>query len=259
MPKQENIRLYNGEIELVYKETAKGHSYWVNGRRVPGCTTCLSIISKPALMYWSVNQAIDYLKNNWSPGQAYDELEIEAHLEAARTAHIKVKDKAATKGSLVHEWIHRYIIYKIDAADGRTASAKPELPKNAELAQRCTQLLEWLDSKNFIPTDTEYKIFSRKHWIAGTVDIKGTMNNKPVIVDIKNSSGIWPEYKLQVACYASVDFEMNNVDIPSVVIIRISDDLEIEELEIPKAEYREAFAAFINAKHLYEYMQSIKK
>jgi hypothetical protein len=105
-------RLYNGKVELEFDE--KKHKYSVDGVQVPSVTTILSVLNKPALMYWSVNEAVGYLKNNWKPGREYDELEIADILEDARKQHTRTKERAATKGSLVHEWIHQYIKWRIE-------------------------------------------------------------------------------------------------------------------------------------------------
>jgi len=124
MPK-ETYKLYNGSIELEYSIKGRGHSYKVDGRIVPGATTILNTINKPALMYWSVNQAIEYLDANLKAGKVYDEMELSELLEDARTAHTRLMKKAGTKGSIVHDWIHKYIKWRIENDRNARTPNKP--------------------------------------------------------------------------------------------------------------------------------------
>jgi hypothetical protein len=246
-------KLYGGKIELEYIVKGRGHSYMVDGVAVPGVTTILNVINKPALMYWSVNEAVDFLRNNLKAGKEYDELEIEDLLEEARTAHTKTKNRAATKGSIVHDWIHEYLKAKIQNAD------KIEYPVNPEVERRCREIVDWIENSGFIPLYTERKVFSQKYWYAGTLDVEGIMNRKPVILDIKNSSGIWPEYRCQLASYVFSRIEESHILYKSGWIIRIGNEGEIETLEIPLSELQKDFDAFLGAKAIYEWQKLMKE
>ena len=258
---QEIVKLYNDTIELLYKETAKTHSYWVDGRRITGATTPLGVINKPGLLYWSANSAVDYVLDKWKPGVAYDELYINDTCQTARKAHVAKKDKAATKGSLVHDWIHEYIKYMI-AIRQRHNDTIPEPPKamtNKELQEKANSIIRWFKETNFSPHFTERKVLSLKHWIAGTLDTEGMMGQWPTIIDFKNSSGIYPEMKLQLSCYISCRYEESQITYPSSWIVRIGDEGEIETYEMPWKEVQAHFEAFLHAKALYEHLQAMNK
>jgi len=135
----------------------------------------------------------------------------------------------------------------------------PDWPTNKDLSNRCKELVNWLETHHFNPIATERKVFSKKYWYAGTVDIQGLMGKKPTIVDMKNSNGLYNEFRLQIAAYENCLFEELHVIHNPIYIIRIGDDGEIEELEITREEYLEDFQTFLAAKAIYEWQTKLNK
>lgn len=105
------VKLYNGSVEISFDD--KYHTYKVDGERVEGVTTPLSVISKPALLFWAVNQAISYLETELKPGVSYDEIQIKNLLNTAKSAHRRKKEGAADMGTLLHEVIEKWILADI--------------------------------------------------------------------------------------------------------------------------------------------------
>ena len=103
----QNYKLYNDTITLEFDPDK--HIYTVDDKRVEGVTGVTSVISKPALMYWAVNMAIDFLSKVLKAGRSYDELQIRAMLESDKYAHRQNKTNAGDIGTLVHEAIETYI------------------------------------------------------------------------------------------------------------------------------------------------------
>ena len=60
--------LYGGTVDIVFESFR--HQYTCEGRVIPGCTTALGILSKPALLYWAANMASDYWRDNIKPGHS---------------------------------------------------------------------------------------------------------------------------------------------------------------------------------------------
>ena len=86
---------------------AKQHAYKLDGKPLTGVTTILSVIAKPALINWSANMAVSYIKANLSKGIKtgdWDKIFAEAKI-----AHTKKKEKAGDVGTMAHEWIENYI------------------------------------------------------------------------------------------------------------------------------------------------------
>ncbi len=67
----ETYELYDGKVQLQFD--ARRHSYYVEGEKVPNVTGAINVIdrSRP-LMWWAVNQSLDYLRNTIKPGVGYD-------------------------------------------------------------------------------------------------------------------------------------------------------------------------------------------
>ena len=87
--------------------------YTLDGQRMTGVTTVLSVIAKPALIGWAANMAVDYVKDyiKVHPDvRGQDQLDkLLVVVEEARTAHTKAKEKAGDVGTLAHKKIEVWI------------------------------------------------------------------------------------------------------------------------------------------------------
>jgi predicted RecB family nuclease len=171
----------NTKIHTVYK---------VDGKRVPSVTTILNILNKPALLNWAWKCGLD--------GEDYK----------------KVRDKAASIGTIAHEMVEKYLLKEpFDAREYSTADL--EKAKNAFDA-----FLDWEKTYKIEPVMVEGELVSEKHRVGGTCDLVANTENGLILVDLKTSSGIYPEMRLQVAAYAQMLIE-NGHDIREVHILRI--------------------------------------
>lgn len=141
--------------------------YTVNGLWYPRVTKILDIKSKPALE--------GFLR------------EVESYSSAE-----DIKNKSAKEGSLVHEVVEK-------VATGQ----KVDIPESILPAIRA--FTKFKDSRGiiFCPEFIEKQIWSPKYRYAGTVDALAFVDGKFGVLDIKTSSGFWPEYNLQTAAYVS--------------------------------------------------------
>ncbi len=80
---------------------------------------------------------------------------------------------------------------------------------NLEVMDLTPPFLKWMDMVGFVPTTTERTFVSEEHGYAGTLDLLGTLNGKPVLADIKTQdftetrqAAFYEEYPLQLAGYA---------------------------------------------------------
>ena len=150
------------------------NGYEVGGAWYPRVTKILDIKSKPALDIF------------------FKEMESYASAEA-------VRNRSAIEGSLMHEAIQGLFI-------GETK----EIPVEVEAGVRAFQKFNEGKKIIFHPEFVERRIWSPRHRYAGTIDALAWVDGKFGVLDIKTSSGFYPEYNLQTAAYTTAlqEFEV---------------------------------------------------
>ena len=236
-PINQTFKMYNGTVELVYND--KGHKYQVNGSEVMGVTGALSVIAKPALMQWAVNEALSYVRAQVLPGIGYDEIQLNAILTKAKLAHRARKEEAADFGTLVHNWIENYIKGK-----------KPGPLVNPLLNQAVRIFTNWAEQNKVTFTDSERIIYSKKHNYAGKCDFLCEIEGQKYLGDIKTSNSIYDEYGLQVSAYRLALEEETGVKYDGMMIIRVPKK-EDDRVEIAYVNnYEKNARAFLMALYL---------
>ena len=199
--------------KLTFNESK--HRYEWDGKLVPGVTTILQCISKPALIQWSAGMASDYWLAEIKNAQNEKRLECfgledfsKIHKEA-KVAHRKKVQAAADSGSSVHEYAEAFI-------------KKTELPEldNDEVKRGVEAFHKWLDAHKVKFMASERRIFSKEHWYAGTCDFVAEIDGEIAVGDFKTSSGIYPEMRFQVAAYQHAIQEEKGVQFQRREIIR---------------------------------------
>lgn len=183
--------------------TPGNHSYWLvdpdtgKKERVTSVTTLLSQLDKPALKRWAANTAADYATDHWD--------ELAALAPSKRRAAIsgapwQSRDKAAAEGTALHAMAE-------DLVAGRPVEVADELRGQVE------GLARWIERSGFRATDTECRVWSEADDELGMVAFAGTFDamgahprHGTLLVDWKTGSGVWPEYGIQLAAYASADW-----------------------------------------------------
>jgi len=236
---------YGGKVELCFN--AKKHHYTIDGKTIDGVTSVLKVIDKPALMFWAVNQAVDYIDNNLKVGQKLDEVEKMRLLEGAKKAHRTFSTDAAGIGTLFHKWIEDYI-----------NNNNPKIPKNRMLQKSVDNFLTWVEENDVTFHSAERKILSLKHQFCGTADFTCTIKGKRVLGDIKTSSGIWDEYWLQLAAYkGAMQEEFPDYPIAHTLILRCGKDGSFEARALN--DFKKNYDAFLAALTLHRRLKEMKK
>jgi hypothetical protein len=246
----EEYKLYKGEITLTFDPRA--HIYKANGNVVYGVTSALSVINKPALIFWAVNKAIDSLEKNWNLDKQYDEVEKMKLLEQAKKAHRTYTQDAADIGTLFHNWAEGYVKSKINKTE------TPKVPKNKQLLSAVQSFLKWEKENNIEWIDSERKLFSKKFQYAGTIDAIAKVNGRLSAIDFKTSSGIYDEMFLQAAAYTKAIEEEHGNEFQDMWIVRVSKtggDFEAKKTD----KIKEHFRGFICALGLYRWQVNRKK
>jgi hypothetical protein len=187
---------------------------------VPGTTTILGVINKPALMYWAWDlgmQGIDYRKYT---------------------------DEMASIGTLVHKRIEDHI----KGIETDFADYTPTQVKISDVG--FNKLLEWEQENNPQYLRSELMLSSAKYRYGGTVDLYARIGEKYVLIDFKTSKAIYDDQFCQVSAYAQLLRE-NGMLCDEVLILRIGRD-ESEGFEVRKVNQEELyFEVFKNALNIY--------
>jgi hypothetical protein len=190
-------------MEFTFDE--ESHTYQVDGKFVPGVTTILSCINKPALMPWAIGVTRDYWLQEVSKGRN----DFKAIHKESWTASKKISKDAADIGSNVHAYAEA--VFK-------------NLPVPELLSDQAKRGVEafhnWHDSHKIKILASERRVFSQKHYYAGTCDFVAEIDGVVGVGDIKTSSGIYPEMRLQTAAYQQALQEEKGMEFPVRWIIR---------------------------------------
>lgn len=251
-------KLYGGKVILNFDE--KRHIYSVDDKVVYGVTSIIGILDKPALMYWAVNMAVDFMGTNMVAGKAYDEVEIRTLLETARKAHRVKKDKTADIGTMIHDWLKKYVQARIEK------KKVPARPVNKEMQNAINGFFKWAKTDKIKLIASEQKIYSKKYRYAGTYDLEATMNGKRTIIDFKTGKAIYPEMFLQAAAYLQAkEEETGNKYDGGVAIVRLSQEdkeKEITSFEVQQIGYEEVktlIKVFVCCLQVYKWKMHLKR
>jgi len=162
-----------------------------DGTIVPGVTTILGVLAKPALIGWANRLGLEGIDST------------------------KYVDEKADIGTCCH--------YLIECDLKGTEPDVSEFSP-AVLDEASNGFLKWLDWKSGHGLEllgSELSLVSETYRYGGTVDVYCELDSVPTLLDIKTSgSGIWPEMKHQVAAYARL-LEENGNRVQEVYILRV--------------------------------------
>jgi hypothetical protein len=274
----EESTLYNGAVTI--KFSSADHLYFieVDGVRymVPSVTNVLAIIHKPALVQWSANATVEYLRECVNPKYLWDGSgtyvvpisEFEQLLQEARFNFRKISKTATDIGTMAHEWLEAYLKAKIN----NHLSFEPIPIPESEKAWNCVQAaLEWFEKHKFRPVSSERKIYSRQYNYAGTKDWDGYITGcgdpaccpfegeRFVLGDFKSSKNIYQEYRVQLAAYRHAsEEEFPDAKYAACVVMRLDKEGNgVETLTIMPEDFEDDFDAFLGAQAMYNWEKQI--
>lgn len=216
-------------MSIERRNAGKGHSYKIDGEKVPGVTTLIGDgLAKPALINWAANTTAGYAVDNW------DELTgmpLSKRLDVLKRARYQDLDQAARRGTEVHA-----------LAEKLTHGEEIDVPD--EIAGHVESAVKFLDEWRPEPILTETVVGSRKWKYCGTLDgVYRLPDGRVVISDWKTTrSGIFGEVALQLSAYANADsyigpdgeeHPMSELGITGGIAVWIrADDYDVYEVDI---------------------------
>lgn len=168
----------------------KLHRYEWQGTPVPGVTSILRRLAKPALIQWAADMACKFIiENCQQPVEGYWTVGA-GDLDAARLAHAQMRDAAGSVGKDVHT-------YAEDLLSGRNVA----LPEDDTVRRAVSAFGEWRAKHDIEPLALERRVLSKRWFYAGTTDFFGKIDGRMSVLDFKTSSAIYDEMWLQTMAY----------------------------------------------------------
>jgi len=173
-------------------KAVKAHIQYRNaaGKRVPGVTTILGVLNKPALVYWANKMGL-------------------AGIDTA-----KYVDDKADIGTLAHAMIFSHL-------RGEELDMSGYTPDQVDLAENSfLKYLDWEKEHDMKPVLFEAPFVSEKYQYGGMLDNYSMLDNNLTLLDYKTSKAIYDEMVFQLAGYKQL-LEENGHKVEGVRILRI--------------------------------------
>lgn len=142
-----------------------------SGEQVPGVTTILGVLNKPALVPWANRLGLQGIDTS------------------------KYVDEAASIGTLAHALI----------AESMGGAKVPHGDFTADQLTRARHGVaafdKWRSRLTLVAHMIETPLVSDVHRYGGTIDVLASVNDTLELIDLKTSSGIWPEHIYQIGAY----------------------------------------------------------
>jgi hypothetical protein len=211
---------------------AKAHTRYTleDGTRVPGVTTILNVIAKPALIAWSNRMGLDGINTS------------------------KYVDELADIGTLAHAMIAHHL--------GGPAPDLDDYSKN-QISRAENSVLsfhEWAKGRKLVTFHSERLMVSEELCYGGQADWIGEIDGVTTLLDLKTGKAIYDEMLYQVAAYWNLA-EEERQGIKEIRILQVgrSEDEGFSERIIPAASIPKYFAVFTAALHLYQTIKAAKR
>ena len=160
---------------------------------MPGVTTVLSVLDKPALVKWANNLGLQGIDSN------------------------KYRDAMADIGTLAHYLIMCYL----KGVEPETSEYSKE---HIDKAENCVlSFFEWEKTHPIIPILIEEPMVSEEYGFGGQPDCYAKCNGDLMLLDFKTGKGIYPEMIYQLAGYKQL-LEEHGYPITNARILRIGRD-----------------------------------
>lgn len=181
------------------KFVESNHRYYLDGKPVPGVTTILGVLDKPALPKWAARSVAEFVADNPGNIDGLRSIGRDGLVKALAEVPWGERDRAANRGTEVHALAERYL-------------AGDEIDVPDEIVGHVEAAADFIDAWGIDPVLSEAPVGSREHRYAGTLDLVADITAGPfagtrAIVDWKTGrSGIYKEAAFQTTAYSFAEF-----------------------------------------------------
>jgi hypothetical protein len=208
----------------------KAHTqYYLNtGDAIPGVTTVLNILAKPALVKWANNLGLQGIDSS------------------------KYRDKMADIGTITHLLILQHLTKgELDLTEYSQ--------QDIEAAHGCMKAYyEWEKAHTVLPVLVETPLSSDTYGYGGTPDCLAYVNGELELLDFKTSKAIWSEYFYQLAAYRQLLIEQD-YKVERARILRFGKDSEGDFEERLITKFDSEFELFLHCLSIYNLLKVMKR
>ncbi len=167
----------------------KSHRYKLDGEWVPGVTTVIGVLDKPALRKWAASAVATYVADNPDGVEELRRMGRGPMIAALKETPWQKRDDAAARGTTFH-----------DLAEQILNGQEVDVPQH--LVPLVENALRFMEDYRIEPLLVEACVASREHRYAGKADLitDGT------IWDWKSGKKIYPSASFQLSAYAFAEF-----------------------------------------------------
>ena len=164
-----------------------------NGERVPGVTTILATIAKPALPVWANKLGLDGINS---------------------TEYLR---HVADAGTLAHAMVAHHL-------GGPASDTIGYSQDQIRMAGNAVSSFDaWARGKRLEVQATELSLISEAHCYGGTLDALLLVDGVLTVIDVKTSSAIYPEHLYQVSAYRQLLIE-NGYAVDAAMVLQVGRD-----------------------------------
>ena len=209
---------------------AKAHTQYKlsDGTKVPGVTTVLNVLNKPALVKWANNLGLQGIDSS------------------------KYRDEMADIGTLAHQMI-------VDYFNKAKTDTSEYSQSQIDLAENCLlSFWGWEKGHKIEVIMAEAKLVSHEYGFGGTIDCLCKLDGQPTLLDFKTGKAIYPEMFCQLAAYEQLLTEAGQL-VEAARILRIGRDSDegFEERTIGVLDNQ--WRIFLNCLSIYNLQKDIRR
>lgn len=175
------------------RNQGNSHTYTLDGQRIPGVTTVIGILDKPALVGWAARETAIYADENWG---RLASMRSGDRIEAMTKARFQKNKAAVVRGNRVH-------------ALGEQLAHGKAVDVPAEIAPWVEGYARFLDAWQLETVATETPVCNTEYAYGGTFDLIARSDRfGTALMDIKTGKGAYDEVALQLNAYAGCDLRL---------------------------------------------------
>lgn len=198
-----------------------------DGTKVPGVTTVLGILNKPALVIWANRLGLQGIDSS------------------------KYRDEMADIGTLAHQMIVDY--FKREKTDTSEYSSS-----QINLAENCLlSFWEWEKGHRIEVIMAETQLISTEYNYGGTIDCFCNLDGQPTLLDFKTGKAIYPEMFYQLAAYEQLLAEAGHLfEVSRILRIGRDENEGFEERTVGKLDKQ--FEIFKHCLGIYNLQKEVR-